>query len=279
MSTFKYFTPSLESSETLLPLLACCPISVIHIWKAYGPYLWPPDFLRQLETIKDLPKNSKLVTIDVVGLFTNLPQQETVQCVREALQERPISTIPTEYITRLLELILKFNIFEFSEDLFIQMVGTAMGADPAPTCANLFLARRVDNQIPQIAKKLSENGENLIRFLKRFLDDIFLIFTGSVMLLHKLVEEMNKINPNIKFTMSHTSENDQVQPCGCKPSESIPFLDTLCTIKNGKVITDLYRKPTDMNQYLLTSSCHPAHVPENIPFSQALRITRNCSEN
>ena len=79
--------------------------------------------------------------------------------------------------------------------------------------------------------------------------------------------------------MSHTSENDQVQPCGCKPSESIPFLDTLCTIKNGKVITDLYRKPTDRNQYLLTSSCHPAHVPENIPFSQALRITRICSED
>ena len=42
-------------------------------------------------------------------------------------------------------------------------------------------------------------------------------------------------------------------------------------------MTDLYRKDTDRNQYLLPSSCHPAHVTQNIPFSLALRIVRICS--
>ena len=37
------------------------------------------------------------------------------------------------------------------------------------------------------------------------------------------------------------------------------------------------KKPTDRNQYLLISSCHPAHVTNNIPFSLALRIVRICS--
>ena len=41
---------------------------------------------------------------------------------------------------------------------------------------------------------------------------------------------------------------------------------------------DLYRKPTDQNQYLLPSSCHPAHIINNIPFSLAYRIVRICSE-
>ena len=51
----------------------------------------------------------------------------------------------------------------------------------------------------------------------------------------------------------------------------------LCTIQGGKIVTDLYRKKTDRNQYLLTSSCHPAHTTQNIPFSLALRIVRICS--
>ena len=55
-------------------------------------------------------------------------------------------------------------------------------------------------------------------------------------------------------------------------------MDTAVTIKNGKLITDLYKKPTDRCQYLLPSSCHPAHIPQNIPFSLCYRLVRICSE-
>ena len=41
---------------------------------------------------------------------------------------------------------------------------------------------------------------------------------------------------------------------------------------------DFYKKKTDRNMYLSTSSCHPAHVTANIPFSLALKIVRICSE-
>ena len=116
--------------------------------------------------------------------------------------------------------------------------------------------------------------------MKRFLDDIFLIFLGSLQKLHEFFNEINEIHPNIKFTMSHTTPSTEQQnpTCSCEPKDSIPYLDTSCQIKQGKIITDLYRKPTDKNQYLLTSSCHPIECLDSIPFSLSLRINRVCSE-
>ena len=42
--------------------------------------------------------------------------------------------------------------------------------------------------------------------------------------------------------------------------------------------TDLYVKPTDSHQHLKSSSCHPFHYKKGIPYSQALRLNRICSE-
>ena len=80
--------------------------------------------------------------------------------------------------------------------------------------------------------------------------------------------------------MSHTvpylKENVQ-NMCNCDLTDLLAFLDTSWHIKDNKIIVDLYRKPTDRNQYLLTSSCHLAHVTTNIPYSLSLRIVRICS--
>ena len=70
--------------------------------------------------------------------------------------------------------------------------------------------------------------------------------------------------------MEHTkkaSDNDEDDNnvCKCKPSDSIPFLDTRLSIREGKINSDLYRKPSDRVQYLLPSSCHPPHCTDNIP--------------
>ena len=81
----------------------------------------------------------------------------------------------------------------------------------------------------------------------RFLDDIFMIWTG-----------------NTYFT-SDLSKT------------SVAFLDTTVSINNCKVSTDLYVKPTDTHQYLLSSSCHPYHTKRSIPYNLGLRLRRICS--
>ena len=77
--------------------------------------------------------------------------------------------------------------------------------------------------------------------------------------------------------MAHTTpktENLEYPTCDCDPMESIPYLDTSCHIKNGKIITDLYRNPTDKNQYLLTLNCHPIECLDSIPYSLTTREMR-----
>ena len=58
----------------------------------------------------------------------------------------------------------------------------------------------------------------------------------------------------------------------------LSVLDVSCSIKQNKIVTDMYRKETDRNQYLLTSSYYPVKCTDNIPFSLALRIVKICSE-
>ena len=43
-------------------------------------------------------------------------------------------------------------------------------------------------------------------------------------------------------------------------------------------VTDLYCRSTDTHQYLQKGSCHPWHVKKAIPYGQALRIRRICSD-
>ena len=129
-----------------------------------------PDFLRVIEKRNEgppLPQNAMLVTIDVSALYTNIPQDEGLNCVKETLDERNNPVLPTEFIIKLLELILKNNIFEFNSEYFIQLIGTAMGSKPAPSYANIFMAKQIDPAIRKLAKDLLQ-GQDPIELFKGF---------------------------------------------------------------------------------------------------------------
>ena len=98
----------------------------------------------------------------------------------------------------------------------------------------------------------------------RFIDDVDMKWTQSDEELQNFLSRANNLHPSIKFT--HEISNT-----------TISFLDTSNSLSEGVLSTDLYSKPTDTNQYLLPSSCHPPHVTKSIPYSQALRIRRICS--
>ena len=74
------------------------------------------------------------------------------------------------------------------------------------------------------------------------------------------------MHPTIKFTVDWSKT-------------LVNFLDVTVSVTEGVIETDLYVKSTDSQQYLLSSSCHPCYCKKDIPYSQALRRNRICSNN
>ena len=63
------------------------------------------------------------------------------------------------------------------------------------------------------------------------------------------------------------------------PPQTNPLPYVAVMKKGNQLVTDLYAKPTDTREYLNASSCHVSNWKKSIPFSQALRFSRVCSEN
>ncbi len=75
---------------------------------------------------------------------------------------------------------------------------------------------------------------------------------------------LNSRTEHVNFTME------------CDPV-SIRFLDVSVYICDGKLHTDLYRKPTDRNTILRGDSFHPRPLIKSLPISQFKRVRRVCS--
>ena len=83
--------------------------------------------------------------------------------------------------------------------------------------------------------------------------------------LRDFINFLNGAHDSIKFTAEWSSER-------------VNFLDVQVIKQGNKLVTDLFTKPTDTHQLLHRTSCHPSHTKKGIPYSQALRIRRICSE-
>ena len=78
------------------------------------------------------------------------------------------------------------------------------------------------------------------------------------------MRSLNEFHTDIKFTYESSKE-------------SIAFLDLKLSVKNSKIITDLYVKFIDRHQYLHYLPAHPNHTKRSVVCSQALHISRLCS--
>ena len=101
----------------------------------------------------------------------------------------------------------------------------------------------------------------------RYIDDIFLIWTGTICELKLFHQHCNSFHKTIKFTIEFSEKQ-------------VSFLDTLVIRSDdGRIIFDLFSKPTDKHCYLHFASNHSYKLKISGPYSQFLRLKRICTRS
>ena len=210
-----------------------------------------------------LPEDAILVTLDVSSLYTNIPQEEGINIVCRYYEEhyQLKQPIPTTLLGELIRLILKENSFKFNDKHYLQTFGVAMGTKMAVAFAVIFMAH--------IEKQLLLASPQKPIFWKRFIDDIFSVWTLPEKEINNFVDFANSFHATIKFTHEMSSEK-------------IVFLDT--EVFKGPRFADrktldvqTHFKPTETFQYTHFSSSHPLSVKKGFIKGEALRLLRTNS--
>ena len=246
-----------ENSSILIDYILQ-PISTSH-----PLYLKDTTDLLNILSPHSFPKGSLLFTLDVVGMYTNIPISEALTAVNEAINTnkelliRGKTCYHPKAIMTLVDIVLNKNFFKFNNTFYHQKHGIAMGTPCACTVADLFICH--------FMIKAFKSCPFLPLIYKQYRDDGFGVWTHGPEELHKFVDTLNNLHPTIKFTMT--------------TNPTVDYLDVTLTIGiDQKIQSQTYYKKTATFDYLHPDSNHPKHCKENITISQNIRHIRNCTQ-
>ena len=117
-----------------------------------------------------------MFTIDFKSLYTNIPVEDAIKCIKELVEEYTNVILNANFIVELLEIVLRNSLMTFDGEYFQQIFGVIMGTNVAPILANIFMAR-----LEQILKEKCKTDPKLKWpcLFKRFIDDGFGIMEGT----------------------------------------------------------------------------------------------------
>ena len=163
------------------------------------------DFTSKLKEIGEpLPENAVLFCFDVAKLYPSVPRKEGLEACEEALSMRSEPLAGKDGVIEMIKMVLENNVFGFGETNYMQKEGIAIGSRLGKNFACTYM-RKWDEALLQ--------SEIKPYFYKRFIDDGFGIWTGSIRELKQFTDHANSIHENIQVELRY----DQKQ---------IEFLDT-----------------------------------------------------
>ena len=200
------------------------------------------DFIRKINNLVRIPENSIFVTMDGRSLYTSTPNNEGIKAVETTPKWKNIAA---RISTTFLHLALTLNNFIFNCQNYLQFKGCTMETKYAPSYTNIFMGILEEKFIYPLVN-------NMTRLYLRFIDDIFIIWVGTLDQLLEFTQWINEVHPSIKFDFKFSNKE-------------IKFLDTVVhKTPAGKLETKLYTKDIERQPYLHHKSEHPESLKRNI---------------
>ena len=189
-----------------------------------------------VERISDAPIHSnKMVSLDVMSRFTNVPTDETLAVVRDKLAADPLlekrTCIPIDNLMEMLTFCVETTYFGMGSDM--EEEGLAMGSPLSPVLANIYMKYFEEMALGSTSLKPS--------MWLRYIDDTFILCPHQEDV-QILFDHVNSIRPSIHFTMEKEQDN------------KLPILDVLVTRTEQGFRSSVYCKPTFTRQYLKSTS-------------------------
>lgn len=213
-------------------------------------------FIEQLKKVK-IGDECILVTGDVKAMYTSIPLNRAKVTTDIALQSASIKGAPYQLLVQLMNFVLDTNYFLYKGRAYKQKNGIAMGTACAPAVANLYAAYTEGSEM----RTWQEQG---VLYYGRYIDDIFMVFQGSIQDLEAVLPQITLPNLEINWTYSKSS---------------VPFLDVDISIRDGQLHTTLFRKGLNRYMYIPFSSGHPLSVKKALVKAERTRMKTICSSN
>jgi len=181
---------------------------------------------------------TKLFSLDVVSLFTNVPLDLVFGCIAKKwhLLQNKIKIPYSEFIIGL-RLIMNSTFFKFNGKVYKQIFGTPMGSPLSPILADLLL----------VMEKLEETTLFRLPFhiplYVRYVDDIAIAAPSC--LIPNILNMFNSFHKRLQFTIEVPEMN------------SLNFLDITLIVNGEHLEFNWFRKSTFLGRFLNFYSGHP----------------------
>ena len=140
-------------------------------------------------------------------------------------------------------------------------MGVAMGTPLAPTLANIFMTNLEEHFLQ------TQQHQPLV--YKRYIDDIFIIWTHGTEKFNSFIQEYNQFHPTIKF--EHTISDTSIDYLDLTIYKNTKFTTT------GKLDIKTHIKATNTFQYIHHTSHHPPTTKQSVLKSELQRYKSQCT--